>query len=289
MDMCTARKRFEKDGALIIEKALSIDLVHSIRDRLERVVRCLSDVPLAEDRRACRVSDAGSPLVHITNAWCIDALIARLVTSARLGEVVARMAGWPGARLFNDHTWWKREGAPHVSFHQDAWVIPFLTPNEFVTCWIALDDTGEENGTLQLIPGSLRWPLIPSLASVKDPNDYAARVRLAAPNAGVFDVRMVSVTGGKGICSFHHGLTWHGSPENKSARSRMVLTVHFVRSDTQFSDEPADPIFRSYKKPGSCDLDEKMFPITWREDGYRSDSIPEFGDLDSSMFFGQLS
>jgi phytanoyl-CoA hydroxylase len=38
----------------------------------------------------------------------------------------------------------------------------------------------------------------------------------------------------KGEVSFHHSLTWHGSPANKSPRPRPAIAVHYMTGEARF-------------------------------------------------------
>src|SRR5437588_4303458 len=48
-----------------------------------------------------------------------------------------------------------------VAWHQDYSYWTRTTPMNHLTCWIGLDDSTRENGCLQYVPGSHRWPLLP--------------------------------------------------------------------------------------------------------------------------------
>jgi len=59
------------------------------------------------------------------------------------------------------------------------------------------------------------------------PDDWLAGARAAAPEGEELDAVSVVVKAGGG--SFHHGLTWHGSPPNRSATvARMALVSHLI-------------------------------------------------------------
>ena len=226
--------------------------------------------------------DFGLPTVtrFLINAWKCDPGMAQLVLHPSFSKAAAMFAGWPGARVGNDSLWWKPPGANEIAFHQDAseW-IPFLTPNDIVTCWIALDDCLEGVGTIQYVPGSHKWPLVPAgqcdLAKVRGPY-YQRFAEATALSAGVQNFTVNSVIGSAGLCVFHHGLVWHGSERNSSPdRSRRSIAIHFLSSQTKYGSGEPKFIFARYKDDDSDALSEKHFPITWREDGYQSIGVPE--------------
>jgi ectoine hydroxylase-related dioxygenase (phytanoyl-CoA dioxygenase family) len=143
-----------------------------------------------------------------------------------------------------------------------------------MTCWIALDDCDDEVGALQYAKASHKWPLLDIPPAVQsDDIHYQASLRLAAKAHGLVQPEIVNVQGVAGTCSFHDGLTWHGSAKNLSTgRSRRAIAAHFVSSQTRFIASPSSPLFGYYKKPDSDQLDETNFPIIWDGAGYRSAS-----------------
>ena len=45
--------------------------------------------------------------------------------------------------------------------HQDGSYADYLVPAEMITCWVALDDTRAQGGTIEYVRGSHRWPKAP--------------------------------------------------------------------------------------------------------------------------------
>jgi ectoine hydroxylase-related dioxygenase (phytanoyl-CoA dioxygenase family) len=56
-----------------------------------------------------------------------------------------------------DNVIWKPVGARPLGFHQDNSYLDWFTPSETLTCWISLDDTTAEGGTMEVVRGSHRW------------------------------------------------------------------------------------------------------------------------------------
>ena len=71
---------------------------------------------------------------------------------------MARLAGWPGARIVQDNVIWKPPAARSLGFHRDNAYLAWYTPTEMFSCWIALDDTTAAGGTMELARGSHHWP-----------------------------------------------------------------------------------------------------------------------------------
>lgn len=51
------------------------------------------------------------------------------------------------------------ETARLPALHQDSAYLDWLTPSDLLTCWIALDDTSADGGTIEFVRGSHKWRL----------------------------------------------------------------------------------------------------------------------------------
>jgi ectoine hydroxylase-related dioxygenase (phytanoyl-CoA dioxygenase family) len=88
----------------------------------------------------------------------------------------------------------------------------------------------------------------------------------------------VAVKAGGG--SFHHGLTWHGSPPNANAAvARMALVSHLIPVEARFHEQHVDLVYSRYRKRGDLALDESFFPVLWDESGYRTPWLTELPAL----------
>jgi ectoine hydroxylase-related dioxygenase (phytanoyl-CoA dioxygenase family) len=111
-----------------------------------------------------------------------------------------------------------------VSFHQDAsyWG---LTPAKTVTVWLALDDTDEENGAMQFLPGSHKVGHIPWKESSEE-----SVLNQQIEDISMFD-KPFSNNLKAGEFSLHSSLLVHGSPKNQSLRRRCGLTIRYAPQD----------------------------------------------------------
>ena len=121
-----------------------------------------------------------------------------------------------------------------VSFHQDAsyWG---LTPAKTVTVWLALDDTDEDNGAMQFLPGSHKVGHIPWKESSEE-----SVLNQQIKDISVFD-KPFSNNLKAGEYSLHSSLLVHGSPKNQSSRRRCGLTIRYAPQDVV-------PLSPSYSK-----------------------------------------
>ena len=164
---------------------------------------------------------------------------------------------------------WKPPRARPVGFHQDDGYQSWVVPPEMATCWIALDDTHPEGGTLEYARGSHRWGLSPPEVEFHAPDDPLREMRAAAARAGV-EPEIVPVVVPAGGGAFHHGRTYHGSGANRSERHRRAVVAHCMSSEARFHPTNVGYVYGRYKRAGSDAMDESFFPVLWREDGYRT-------------------
>jgi ectoine hydroxylase-related dioxygenase (phytanoyl-CoA dioxygenase family) len=153
--------------------------------------------------------------------------------------------------------------------HQDGSYLDYLVPSEMVTCWIALDDTSAEAGTITYAAGSHRWPRSPeNRGEFHAPADWLAPAHRALP-AGE-ELRLVPIEVKAGGAAFHHHLTFHGSGPNTAVVHRRAVISHLIRGDASFHPTNTDPNYSRYRKVGDLSLDESFFPVVWTHDGNRS-------------------
>ena len=265
-------ERFRRDGFLIIERFLSEDRLIALRERFPKLFAGKFDTGIYPDewywREGMSLPDVTR---HMANAWKADLTVAKLALSADVGRTAAQLAGWSGARLGQDTIWWKAPKTKPVAYHQDSSFMDFLDPAETVTCWVTLDDTHRDAGTLEYAPGSHRWPLTPLPEAFHGQDDYRSQMKAAAAAAGVELPAPVFIEAPAGSCVFHAGEIWHGSgPNTTGDRMRRSIGVHMVPDHAQFSDRSGGYIYRRYQRTDDPALDESFFPLLWSQDGKRT-------------------
>jgi phytanoyl-CoA hydroxylase len=147
----------------------------------------------------------------------------RLLYDERILDVVQDLIG-PNIMLFHDQALFKPAytGGP-VSWHQDN-AYWRCRPATLVSCWLTLDNVDEDNGAMQVIPGSHLKPLwheqsesTNALLDIEDQVDKAKAVTVELPAGG---------------CMFHHCQTLHYTHANTTDRQRRAFAVHFMQPGT---------------------------------------------------------
>lgn len=211
---------------------------------------------------------------QLCNVWKADRILAGIVLSEQVGDFASRLGALPGARLAQDNAIWKPPSGKALPCHQDAAYLDHLDPPNMTTCWMALDDTAADTGTIYYARGSHRWPHAPLGGTFHAPEDWLGHVHASIPRG--IELELVPIEVPAGGAAFHDGWTFHGSPPNQRADAqRRSIISHLISTDTRWN--PAHPhrIYSRYRRPGELELDEAFFPILW-QDGYSTPWLRDY-------------
>jgi len=268
---------FERDGFITVDQIISSEEVALLRERYEALFKGQWESGLVPDEvNWLEGRDAPDRTRQICNGWKADRHVASVILQASIGRACAQLGHWPGTRLSQDNILWKPPGGKPLGFHQDSSYEQWTTLPDWVSCWIALDDTSAEGGTVEYVRGSNHWPHYGMIEQFHAPDDPHKDLRKAAEAAGVTHIDRVPVVVKAGGGAFHSGWTWHGSGINNRELPRRSIVAHCMSSETRFHPTYVGYIYSRYKRFGDDTMDEAFFPITWREDGYRSPFIEPF-------------
>jgi ectoine hydroxylase-related dioxygenase (phytanoyl-CoA dioxygenase family) len=268
---------FDRDGFVIVENVLEPAEIEAARSRIEPLFAGKFETGLYPDEWNWKTGkDRPDVTRQICNAWKSDRTIAAIVLRPDVGKACATLRGWPGARMNQDNVIWKPPGTKPLGFHQDDSYQQWIDPPELMTCWITLDDTRADQGTIEYVRGSHRWPVAPPIKQFHAPDDPLEDMRVAAVGAGIKDPEIVPIVVRAGSAVFHHGQTWHGSRDNRGSAPRRSVIAHCASSTAKFHPTNIGYVYGRYKRAGTLEMDESFFPIMWREDGYRTPWLDAF-------------
>jgi len=225
---------YRENGYWLGPKILSDDEVEGLRAHHAKVIAGEYETGRAPWKRDPQPGEPLERMVKIDNSYWADAVIARLVLHPLIGAMAVRLSGATAIRLWHDQLLYKppQSGAAgHVGWHQDYHYWQCTDPPELLTAWVALDDANEENGCMQVMPGSHRWGLVQE-GDFFEHDLQALQRRIEAATGKPF--RTVHCLLPAGAVSFHHCLTIHGSGPNRSARPRRSIVVHLMPEGTHY-------------------------------------------------------
>jgi phytanoyl-CoA hydroxylase len=180
-----------------------------------------------------KIGHALHDLDPVFNAFCRGPVMLELAADLGLAHALL----WQSMLIF------KQPGiGGEVRWHQDATF--FVTePQSVVGLWLALEDADADNGCLWVQPGGHLGPLREQF--VRQGDCLSMRRSSATPWPDLGDARPLPARAGTLIVL--HGLLPHCSAANRSARSRMALSLHITDSRAAYS--PLNWLQRSAKLP----------------------------------------
>jgi ectoine hydroxylase-related dioxygenase (phytanoyl-CoA dioxygenase family) len=261
---------YRRDGFLVVQRFVPEEEVERVRARWEGVFDHQWDTGIAPDE--VNYTPGVTPpdrTRQLCNAWKSDPVIAATTLARRNAAFAGKLAGVPGLRLNQDNLIWKPPMGKALLAHQDGSYLDWLDPPNMVTCWIALDDTSADGGTIYYARGSHRWPRVPVGGSFHAPDDWLSYVREVMPREAELDLVPIEVPAGG--AAFHGAWVFHGSPPNTRADTeRRAIISHMMTTGTRWGATRNHPVYSRYRRPGEAEPDEAFFPVLWTEDGYRT-------------------
>jgi ectoine hydroxylase-related dioxygenase (phytanoyl-CoA dioxygenase family) len=273
----------ERDGFLIVDRGfIDEGTIEALRKAFDRLYAGEYETGIRPDEvNWVAGRDPEDRTRQICNGWKADSVVAAQVLSERTGRLSSELMGWDGVRILQDNVIWKPPGTKSLGMHQDGSYLDYLVPPEMITCWIALDDTSAEAGTITYAAGSHRWPRSPeNRGEFHAPADWLAPVHRAVP-AGE-ELRLVPIEVEAGGASFHHHLTFHGSGPNMAEVHRRACISHLVPADAEFHPINVDPTYSRYRRVGDASMDESFFPVVWTVGGGRSSWLDDLDRLSAT-------
>ena len=199
------QQAYERDGFVAPIDIFSADEIADIRAEIEE----------AEARWPDALDGPGRNNAHLALP-----VLDRITHDSRLLDAVEDVIGGDilaaGTTLFIKEP----DSSGFISWHQDARYIG-MEPHDWVTGWLAISNVTEDNGCMQMIPGSHAAPL-------KEHIDTYGKDNLLTRGQAVPDVdesKAVTVPLRPGQLSLHHPRIIHGSGPNRSAERRIGFAL----------------------------------------------------------------
>jgi ectoine hydroxylase-related dioxygenase (phytanoyl-CoA dioxygenase family) len=203
--------------------------------------------------------DPSRVLFHALGAWRVTPGFHDILWNPRFVVPASQLLGG-AVRFWHDQLFCKP--AKHggvVAWHQDYSYWTRTQPMAHLTCWIGLDDATRDNGCLQYIPGSHRWPLLPVTGLAGDMD--AIREVLSPEQLEQFNHPM-AIELKQGQCAFHHPLMVHGSYANRTPGPRRAAVINVCRDGVRSSSP--EPLLQGVPPiPPEAQLDGQFFPLLY--------------------------
>ena len=172
-------------------------------------------------------ADREEEMLQIMEMWRYDEEYRKLLYHEPLLDIAESLIG-SDIQLFHDQALYKPAfHGGEVYWHQDNAYWQCDPPN-LVSIWIALDDADEENGCMNVIPGSYIEGLAAHGRAKSEKGNLPALLQVDA------DIdRAVPVPVEAGSAMVHHCMTLHQTNPNRSSRDRRAMVIHYMPSGTR--------------------------------------------------------
>jgi ectoine hydroxylase-related dioxygenase (phytanoyl-CoA dioxygenase family) len=245
-------RSYRENGFIQLPDVLTPGEVEQARGHLAEAM----GIPLAGgiDRTGTR-SDYDRIFLQKVNLWRDHEGIRELVFHPRLAGIARRLAGAEHVRLWHDHALIKPNGDSKASpWHQDLPYWP-MAEEGALSCWLALDDVDKVNGCMSFVPRSHTWGRLEPINLV-NPQDLFS----LAPQPEGKDFTPVMMPMRAGSCTFHHGLTFHYAPPNRSDAPRRAMIIIYMPDRTTYSGKRHPVTDGQDLRPGDL-LEGELFPL----------------------------
>ena len=200
-------QRYQEDGYVIPNYRLPSETIEAIRADHERLI---AKFPQFTDY---------CPAVFRHNASFLD-----YARNDGLLDMIEQVIG-PNIALWNSSFFAKpAKVGTRTPWHQDGEYWP-IRPLATCSVWIAVDDSNEQNGCLQFIPGSHKRQVLES-HHVNNADGLALPLELDSDTFDESDAVKIVLKAGQ--ISLHDIFLMHASDPNRSDRPRRGMTLRFM-------------------------------------------------------------
>lgn len=209
------RRQYNDDGYCVLPDVVPPDVVETLIaevDRLERIGEQRLR-GMQEGRAFIARADEITFTTHIVRN---SPFTRRFYTSKLFCDMVFDIIG-PDVRLYWDQAVYKKPFSPQpFPWHQDNGYT-FVEPQQYLTCWVALSDSDESNGGLQMVPGV---HTLGTIAHRRTPLGYVCYDQTPAT------AQSLTTKAGTIVCM--SGTTPHQTGPNSTGDIRRALVAQFV-------------------------------------------------------------
>ena len=150
MDFNLYAQKFKKDGFFIMPNALDSKMLINLQNECDRLVVIAKEkATIKSEKYSINSKDR-----YFIRTWTPEnKVLTEFLFNKLMSNICLHTLG-ENAQLFNEQFVVKGpEKGAAFGWHQDSGYVGF-DHEPYLSCWIALDDINEENGTVYLLPNS---------------------------------------------------------------------------------------------------------------------------------------
>jgi ectoine hydroxylase-related dioxygenase (phytanoyl-CoA dioxygenase family) len=230
--------RFDEDGFLLVEGAFDADQMARVVQEIDPFEEKVEDFLRTQEDGRLFIAKADA-ITFTTHLVARSRYLRECSAAPAILGLCHDLIG-PDVRLYWDQAVYKKPGNPEeFPFHQDNGYT-YIEPQQYLTCWVALTDTNEENGCPWVIPGLHRFGTL-----AHEPTPLGWRCAISSPDA-------VPVSAKAGDIVVFSSLTPHRTGPNLTDAVRKSYILQYApdgactRSEDERKNGPQDDPARQY-------------------------------------------
>ena len=222
----TDPSRYHAEGFCLFRDVLSTEEIEATRGELDQLIAAMPKRQVVYKDGENREVDARPE--YLTEPHPKHPFWLELCRNPRVLDAVEQVLG-PDLILIMSHLIVKRagDGLP-VAWHQDNTYWHSVQGTEVTTVWLAIDDTDQANGCMQVIPCTHDG--YPELNKVSTGADDLLGLTVEVTNE--MEEAAVCLEMAAGSLSVHDSFVLHGSDPNTSGRRRAAYTMRYANAKT---------------------------------------------------------
>jgi hypothetical protein len=246
------RQQYQRDGYLLVSGLFSPEEVDRYRDHY-MTMRRAGTYPgdfAGVDLSSSDPLKAYPRMIHM-HRW--DEVSLNWMIDARLNQVMTALLGTEPYAV-QTMLYFKPAGGRGQAVHQDQYYLQ-VQPGTCMAAWMSLDACDEENGCLQVVPGSHELPVLCTIEA--DTSQSFTDVTVPLPE-GMTPVPVVMQAGD---VFFFNGQLIHGSfPNTSTNRFRRSLIGHYIVGEAEKVAQFYHPALRMDGSEVGLDISERGGP-----------------------------
>lgn len=208
-------QQYQTEGYLFPIQVFSSEEVVHFKSEFERTKALLGEHATPHDLR--------QPQIHFR--WAYD-----IATHPKILDVIEDLIG-PDILVSRGSIFFKDPGPGYYTFHADAYPLGISNEHayKFASVWIALTDSNEANGCMQVVPRSHLTKIEHTETLFADEhNQNSAVSRGLTVMMDIEQAEKVSFILQPGQMSVHHANLVHGSGPNRTNQSRIGIVMRYM-------------------------------------------------------------
>lgn len=254
---------YRRDGCVILPDFLTVEEVDELLHAIEESVAKMGRQKVAGDgNKELIESDTYYDRVFLQrlNLWKINDTVKKYFLNPALGEMLCKLAGIDGIRVWHDQTLQKQPWANPTAWHLDNPYWSFHS-RDALSIWVALDEATIQNGCLYYLPGTHKTARFDNV----DIGPDVGALFTVYPEWKTIEPIVAEMK--RGWAGVHNGLTAHGAGPNMTPYPRRAMTCAYMPDGSRFNGQQ-NILPKSYVenlKIGDLLDSEKYNPLIWKK------------------------